>query len=205
MSKSSVIFGIVCLVFQIQTWALGEATTEFVPLGPTTVSPGTSVAFSINILPGTVSYNSMMLVIGTDASGIDFQFSDDWKTLFTETHDFMADTLFYKDNQHGIVVWSFLGLEKAPVTTAMTLGTVTLSTAGLAETSCWVKIDPTVDDVSGLSGDGSRTPLSGEAQITVVPEPGTLILLGWAFCGLTLRKWTTIRPSNTRKMKSQKK
>lgn len=189
MNISGIICGMMCLA--IQTAVMGITTAEFTPQGPTTVSPGTPVTFSINLIPGLASYNNATIIIGTNAAGIYFEYDDDWINHFSgvsDTYGYMIDTGIYED-EHDVSMWSSMWSNDAPITNSLILGTVTLYTDGLANTSCWVKIDYDKDECSLLNDIDFSSPIFGYAEIVITPEPGTMMLLGFSFLyGLKLRR-----------------
>jgi hypothetical protein len=186
--KSSFVFLVVFLA--VQTVVIGQTIAEFVPQGATVVSPGTPVTFSINIDPE--AYTNFIMVIGTNAAGIEFEYDPEWTNYFSSTHDHDTDTLFYTGDEHGVVVWSSKPMLEtymdASASNLLKLGSITISTTGLAANSYWIKVDGNRDETSVLAYRDKVSIISGDTQIVVIPEPATLILFGFSLGVLTLRK-----------------
>ncbi len=140
------------------------AAATFVAVGPTTVPPGTDVTFDVLIRaddPG--GFDAADIIIGSNgAVGMTFSYSSEWMAAFDNVTPPVTGMSFYA---HDV----FVGANgTAPVVNDILLGTITLSTNGMAEGDYDVRIDPVIDDgVSRVTLAGTMEPLLGSAQFTV--------------------------------------
>jgi len=164
MKKPAVALTIAAMV-PVAAVALGARAT-FTPLGPTTVLPGTNVAFAVTVsvesLPG---FDAADIAIGSgDATDIGFQYSASWRDAFANvTPDPPAADvgLYGQDVFVG-------GNDPNSVGQAMFLGIVTVVTTGMGEGTYDVRIDPTVRlDVSSVVLDRVHEGLQGSAAFTI--------------------------------------
>ncbi len=143
--------------------ALG-ATAVFVPTGTTTVPPGSGVAFDVFVNVGSLtSFDAADVVIGaSDGSGISFEYSPEWDAAFQNKTTPVVGLGFYV---HDVFVG---GNNPSNVGASLKLGTITVSTAGLAEGSYTVEINSVKDGgISKLSRGDLRDALSGSATFVV--------------------------------------
>lgn len=140
------------------------ATATFVAVGPTTVPPGTDVTFDVLIRaddPG--GFDAADIIIGSNgAAGITFSYSSEWIAAFDNVTTPVTGMSFYANDV-------FAGANGTqPVVGEILLGTITLSTNGMAEGDFDVRIDPVIDDgVSRVTLTGTMEPLFGSAQFTI--------------------------------------
>ncbi|MBI4717170.1 MAG: hypothetical protein HY763_05150 [Planctomycetes bacterium] len=146
----------------VGAWA---STATFTPVGPTTVAPGTPLTFQVTLaVSALASFDAADVVIGcAQATDLSFAYSAAWTAAFANVTPPTADVGFYTQDV-------FVGGNNPnPVGTNLSLGTVTVSTTGMAEGSYTVRIDPSVDrGVSRLTLDGVLEPLSGSATFTLL-------------------------------------
>lgn len=138
----------------IVAWLLGvaassalAATVTLTPQGPSTVRPGQLVTFDLVISTGTLpSFSGADVVIGSnEAAGLSFAYHTEWQEAFSNVSPVTVDVGFYK---HDVFVG---GNNPTSVGTSLSLGVVTIETAGLAEGTYEVRVDPVIDqDISKL-------------------------------------------------------
>lgn len=143
--------------------ALG-ATATFLPVGSTTVPPGTDVKFDIVLSVETISsFEAADVVIGTaQASDLLFAYATEWDAAFFNITPPTLDPPFYAQ---GVFVG---GNNPTPVGATLRLGTITLKTTGMAEGAYTVMVSSATDSgVSKLSRGDLRDLLNGAATFTI--------------------------------------
>ncbi len=143
--------------------ALGAAAT-FLPVGPTTVPPGTEVQFDVSLSVATIaSFDAADVVIGSpNATNVSFAYSPEWNAAFAQVIAPLQDVGFYPQDVYAS------GNNPTSVGTSLKLGTVTLDTRGLAEGVYSVMISSATDHgISKLSKGDLRDLVNGSATFTI--------------------------------------
>jgi hypothetical protein len=145
------------------SFALG-ATATFLPLGSTTVPPGTDVKFDVVLSVATISaFDAADMVIGShQATDVSLAFSAEWDAAFANVI-MVSDPLgFYPQDVFAS------GNNTVSVGASLKLGTITLNTTGLGEGTYNVMISSAIDrDNSKLSRGDLRDLLSGAATFDI--------------------------------------
>ncbi len=159
---------VILATFTVAAAAASGATSTFVPVGPTTVPPGTDVVFEVTLAVDVLEeFNTADAIIGSnDAADIGFEYSAEWSAAFTNvTPPFFDIGVYDQDVFVG-------GNNTSPVGVALLLGTVTVNTAGMSEGAYNVRIDNTVDSgFSRLGLDAAHEPLDGAGVFTIQCSP----------------------------------
>jgi hypothetical protein len=152
-----------------------DPPVQFVDFG--TGNPS-EVTFTLTITDFGVAagYNAVDILIGSDDLVIlDWQPKWTWNLCDFATCDGQADGSIYASAWD----WGYFGTQ-SPTPANQLLGTLTISTAGLEPGEYYVGIDADRDGGQSLLTAGtSSEPLYGAGKVRVIPEPATIILLGF--------------------------
>lgn len=143
--------------------ALG-ATATFLPVGPTTVPPGTDVRFDVRLSVATIAaFDAADVVIGSpNAANVSLTYSTEWNAAFAHVIAPLQDVGFYAQDVYAS------GNNPTSVGASLKLGTITLSTAGLAEGVYTVMISSSTDHgISKLSKGDLRDLVNGAATFII--------------------------------------
>jgi hypothetical protein len=179
--SGSRLFGVVGIVLIATAPAMAGVVT-FDPLSADVLA-GTQVAVQIDISTSLPQQNLAIVTIGlNDAAGdlANFVYDPDWTTPFTPDPPVYDASASYP---HSITV----GGQGLGSSSSYTLGSFIIDTAGMVPGNYTVSVDFNIDAESEfvLFGEDDLTdPLFGTFDLTILPEPGCLVLL--ALAGLTV-------------------
>lgn len=140
------------------------ATAVFTPIGPTHVSHGDPISFSVVVSATAGGFNSADIVIGsTDAADISFVYSSAWTTAFSNVSPVMYDNGFFAQDAFSG------GNHSISVGTSLALGTVTVDTTGMSVGTHSLTISHAVDGISTLGLAGTPEPLAGTVNFQITP------------------------------------
>ncbi len=144
------------------------ATISFTPDGPTQVTAGTDVRFTATVTTTSFTdFDAATIGIGTNGAGVDIEFSSQWLAKF-DLYNQADYNMLPEIYSYDVLISS--GLLTSVGSASLSLGTVVISTDGLAVGDYWVKVDNTLDTISSLSLLGDEDPFSGYAAFSVASQ-----------------------------------
>ncbi len=169
----------------MRSWWIGALVTLSAPAvalaGTATFAPdlvevvaGQPAQFDVTVSVETLDeFNVADIIIGANAvTDLTFEYSAEWQAAFANVTAPVYDVGFYT---HDVFVG---GNNPTAVGTSLMLGTVTIDTTGLTEGDYTVEINSSFDGTTALGRDDETEDLVGIGTVRIVPEPGSLMLLG---------------------------
>jgi MYXO-CTERM domain-containing protein len=146
----------------------------FDPLTPTTVDSGERVSLAVGVsLEEMADFSTARVVLASmDLQMADWVYNPDW--LAAMAFPVVEDPPGVFPNER------LVGGNLLFTSEAWTVGTLEVGTDGLPFGDYTVFVDGDTDGISGLydMGDTVIETLAGSAVVSVIPEPGALVLLG---------------------------
>jgi hypothetical protein len=147
------------------------------------VTAGTDAVFNITLSVETLTtFDAADVVVGwNQTQALSFAYSPEWVAALAIESPIAPLGVYTTDVFVG-------GSNPTAVGASLLLGTLTVTTTGLADGDYIVQVDGAADSISTLTLTGANEPLAGFGTIHVVPEPSSLALLAMAAIAGYLRR-----------------